>query len=182
MTLQTWILILAVFAAVVVTRLGRHRYTRRQRLLTLGVLALLILKYVRGMPTAGGDLAVELICAGIGAAFGFGMLAVTSVEPDDDGREVWVRAGVAYLVLWVVMLGSRVAFAYSASGWDKVGIGRFLRDDRISSLAITPAFVLMTVASLAVVTIGTALRVASLNGSRAVGERLQTAQTFDSAR
>ena len=50
-----------------------------------------------------------------------------------------------------------------------------------SSLAITPAFVLMTVASLAVVTIGTALRVASLNGSGEAGERLQTAQTYDSA-
>src|SRR5579862_6248603 len=107
MTLQTWILILAVFAAVVLTRLGRHRYTRRQRLLTLGVVALLVIKYVRGMPTTGNDGTLEGVCAAVGVVFGLGMLLSTSVERDEQSNQVWIRAGIAYLALWVVMLGSR---------------------------------------------------------------------------
>jgi hypothetical protein len=162
MTLQIWILITAVFAAVVLTRLGRHRYTRRQRILTLAVVALLLVKYVRGMPTTGDDLALELGCAAVGALFGVGMLATTSVGRDETSGQVWVRAGVAYVVLWVVMLGTRVAFAYSATGWARTDIGRFFATNHLSSAAVTPAFVLMTVGSLVVVAIGTALRASQL--------------------
>lgn len=165
MTLQTWILISAVFAAVVLTRLGRHRYTRRQRILTLAVVAVLLVKYVRGMPTTGNDLALELGCVAVGALFGVGMLAATSVRRDDTSGQIWVRAGIAYMVLWVVMLGTRVLFAYSATGWARSDIGRFFATNHISSAAVTPAFVLMTVGSLVVVAIGTAVRASQFSTS-----------------
>ena len=164
MTLEIWILVIAVFAAVVLTRLGRHRYSRRQRLVTLGVIAVLVLKYVRGMPTTGHDALLEAVCAGIGVLFGLGMLASTAVERDESTGQVWVRAGVAYLVLWVVMLGSRIAFAYSATGFGRSEIGRFFATNHITGAAITPAFVLMTVGSLVVVTLGLALRAEMLPG------------------
>lgn len=164
MTLETWILVIAVFAAVVLTRLGRHRYTRRQRLVTLGVVAILVVKYVRGMPTAGNDGLLEGICAGIGVLFGLGMLAATAVERDETNGQVWVRAGLAYLGLWVVMLGSRIAFAYSATGFGRSEIGHFFATNHLNGSAITPAFVLMTVGSLVVVTLGLAVRTSILSG------------------
>jgi hypothetical protein len=164
-TLQIWILIAAVFAAVVLTRLGRHRYTRRQRVLTLAVVALLLAKYVRGMPTTGDDLALELGCVAVGALFGVGMLAVTSVGRDDTSGQIWVRAGLAYLVLWVIMLGTRVVFAYSATGWARSDIGHFFATNHLSSGAVTPAFVLMTIGSLVVVTLGTATRASQLTSA-----------------
>jgi hypothetical protein len=165
MTLQIWILIAAVFAAVVLTRLGRHRHTRRQRILTLSVVTVLLIKYVRGMPTTGNDLALELGCVAVGALFGVGMLAATSVSRDETSGQVWVRAGFAYLVLWVIMLGTRVAFAYSATGWARSDIERFFASNHLSSAAVTPAFVLMTVGSLIVVAIGTGLRASQLASS-----------------
>ena len=166
MTLETWILILAVLAAVVFLRLGRHRYTRRQRVLTLALLVVLVLRYVKGMPTTGNDLLLEIACLALGVVFGFAMLAVMSVEPDESSGEIWVRAGVAYLVLWVVLLGSRVLFAYSATGWAHRDIGRFFIDNRLSFTVISPAFVLMTIGSIGVVTFGLATR--SLSASRAM--------------
>jgi hypothetical protein len=165
MTLQIWILIAAVFVAVVLTRLGRHRYTRRQRMLTLAVVALLLLKYVRGMPTASNDLALEVGFLAVGVLFGVGMLAATSVGRDETSGEVWVRAGLAYLMLWVIMLGTRVAFAYSATGWARSDIGRFFATNHLSSAAVTPAFVLMTIGSLIVVAIGTGLRASQFASS-----------------
>ena len=162
MTLQIWILVAAVFAAVVITRLGRHDYTSRQRILTLAVVVLLLAKYVRGMPTTGNDLVLELGCIAVGALFGIAMLAATKVGRDDTSGEVWVRAGLAYLVLWMVMLGTRIVFAYAATGWARSDIGHFLASNHLSSAAVTPAFVLMTIGSLLVVTMGTTIRVASL--------------------
>jgi hypothetical protein len=175
MTLQTWILIAAVFAAVVLTRLGRHRYTRRQRVLTLAVVAVLLVKYVRGMPTTGNDLALELGCVAVGVLFGVGMLATTSVARDDTSGEVWVRAGFAYLVLWLLMLGSRIAFAYSATGWARSDIGQLFASDHISGTAVTPAFVLMTIGSLIVVAIGTALRASQATSLRTSSRGLPSA-------
>jgi hypothetical protein len=165
MTLQIWILILAVFAAVVLTRIGRHRYTRRQRILTLAVVAVLFLKYVRHMPTTGHDPVLEAGCAAIGAVFGLTMLAVTSVDRDQRDGKVWVKAGIAYLALWVLLLGARVLFAYAATGWARHDIGRFLASHQLSGSAITPAFVLMTIGCLVVVTIGLAIRAALAGGT-----------------
>jgi len=167
MTLQTWILIAAVFGAVVVLRLGRHRYTRRQRLLTLAVVAVLAAKYVRGMPTSGHDLIIEIACAALGGLFGLAMLAATSVTRDRRTGEIWIRAGLAYLALWTVMLGSRVVFAYAASDWDRAAVAQFFASHQLTGTAVTPAFVLMTIASLVIVTLGTALRARSLGGSDA---------------
>jgi hypothetical protein len=166
MTVEIWILIIAVFAAVVFLRLGRHRYTRRQRVLTLALLIVLILRYVKGMPTTGNDLLLEMACLALGVVFGFVMLTVMSVEPDESTGEIWIRAGFAYLVLWVVLLGSRVFFAYSATGWAHREIGRFFIDNRLSFTAISPAFVLMTIGSIGVVTIGLATRALSASGAQ----------------
>jgi hypothetical protein len=167
MTLQTWILIAAVFGAVVVLRLGRHRYTRRQRLLTLVVVAVLAGKYVRGMPTSGHDLTIEIACAALGALFGFAMLAATSVTRDPRTGQIWIRAGLAYLALWTVMLGSRIVFAYTASDWDRAAVARFFAAHQLTGTAVTPAFVLMTIASLVIVMLGTALRTRPAGGSGA---------------
>jgi len=165
MTLETWILIIAVFAALVLLRLGRHRYTRRQRVLTLVVLVVLALRYVKGMPTTGNDVPLEIACLGLGAIFGFAMLASTAVEEDETTGQVWVRAGFVYLALWVVLLGSRVFFAYSATGWAHRSIGHFFITNHLSFTAITPAFVLMTIGSIGVVTIGLAIRAVGISGS-----------------
>ena len=165
MTLETWILIIAVFAVVVFLRMGRHRYTRRQRILSLAVLVVLALRYVKGMPTTGNDVALEIACLGLGALFGFAMLASTAVEQDETTGHVWVRAGVVYLALWVVLLGSRVLFAYSATGWAHRSIGHFFITNHLSFTSITPAFVLMTIGSIGVVTIGIAIRALGISRS-----------------
>jgi hypothetical protein len=166
MTLQIWILIAAVFVAVVLTRIGRHRYARRQRILTLAVVAVLVVKYVRNMPTTGHDGLLEAACAAIGGLFGLAMLAVTSVDRDQTDGQIWVKAGIAYLTLWVVLLGARVAFAYSATGWARGDIRNFFISDKLSSSAIAPAFVLMTIGCLVVVTIGLAIRAALASNSQ----------------
>jgi hypothetical protein len=107
-----------------------------------------------------------VVCAAIGALFGLAMLAVTSVDRDQSDGQIWVKAGIAYLALWVVLLGARVAFAYSATGWARGDIRSFFSSDQLSGSAITPAFVLMTIGCLVVVTIGLAIRAALASNSQ----------------
>jgi hypothetical protein len=129
----------------------------------LAVLVVLALKYVKGMPTTGNDVRLEIACLGLGALFGFAMLAATEVEQDETTGQVWVRAGVVYLALWVVLLGSRVFFAYSATGWAHRSIGTFFITNHLSFTSITPAFVLMTIGSIGVITIGLAIRAVGIS-------------------
>jgi membrane protein CcdC involved in cytochrome C biogenesis len=166
MTASIWVLVLVVFVAVVFLRMGRHRYTRRQRVLPLVVVLVLALNYVVGMPTTGNDVAFELSCLAIGALFGVAMVAVTAVEHEEATGQVWVRAGAAYLILWVILLGSRVFFAYSITGWARQDIGRWFITNHLSFNSITPAFVLMTIGSIGVFGIGTAMRANSVAGSQ----------------
>jgi hypothetical protein len=105
----------------------------------------------------------RLGCVAVGALFGIAMLAATKVGRDNTSGEIWVRAGLAYLLLWVVMLGTRIVFAYSATAWARRDIGHFFASNHLTSAAVTPAFVLMTIGSLVVVTIGTTIRAASLS-------------------
>lgn len=170
-TVGIWILIVAVFVAVVFLRMGRKRYTRRQRVIPLIVVVVLALSYVKGMPTTGNDLALELSCLAVGVLFGLAMVAVTDVELEPATGEVWVRAGGAYLALWVVLLGARVFFAYSITGWARQDIGRFFITNHLSFNSITPAFVLMTIGSVGVFVIGTAIRAASVSGTPVLPRR-----------
>lgn len=174
MTAGIWVLVIVVFAAVVFFRMGRHRYTRRQRVIPLALVVVLAINYVRGMPTAGPDLALELSCLAVGVLFGLAMIAVTAVEQDEATGEVWVRAGAAYLALWVILLGSRVLFAYSATGWAHQDIGRFFISNHLSFKSITPAFVLMTIGSVGVFAIGLAQRAASVSGTQLLSRRQAT--------
>jgi hypothetical protein len=90
----------------------------------LAVVAGLVVKYVRKIPTAGHVGVLGAVCAAIGAVVGLPTLAVTSIDRDESDGQIWVEAGIAYVALWVVLLGTRVAFAYSATGWARGDIRR----------------------------------------------------------
>jgi hypothetical protein len=63
------------------------------------------------------------------------------------------------------MLGSHIVFAYTASDWDRAAVARFFASHQLTGTAVTPAFVVMTIASLVIVMLGTALRARSAGGS-----------------
>jgi len=65
------------------------------------------------------------------------------------------------------MLGSRIVFAHTASDWDRAAVARFFASHQLTGTAVTPAFVLMTIASLVTVMLSTALRARPAGGSDA---------------
>ena len=68
------------------------------------------------------------------------------VRRDGTGRIV-TTAGVGYAVLWIAVIGGRIAFAYSATGWASRSVGEFSIAQQITGAAAwTAAFVLMALA------------------------------------
>jgi hypothetical protein len=158
-----------VLAGVVLaTQLGRHQLTLRRMILPLLIVAGIGYKYLQGIPTAGGDLDFEIICALAGVACG--LLAAGMVRLDREalsGRIITV-AGTGYAAVWLVVLGGRLAFGWGASNIWQHQVMQFSMDHAITgSAAWTAAFVLMALAMVGTRTVTVGLRALPLfNGTR----------------
>jgi len=168
-----WILNLALLGWVLTRNLGTRAVTPA----TFGVPALVVAAvaatYLRDLPTLGSDVALELAGLAVGAALGVAAAGLTRVHRA-DGRLV-VTAGKGFALLWVGVVGGRVAFAEWATHTGARAVGEFSARHQITGAdAWTAAFVLMAVAMVVVRYGATALvvgararRTAAVSGSPA---------------
>jgi hypothetical protein len=142
MTLSDYILDLVLIGIVVLQVRGR-RLTFRSLLLPVGIVVLVAYQYLRGVPTAGNDLILVGLAAGLGITLGLLTGWFTSVRPGPDGYP-FAKAGAAAAVLWVVGVGTRFAFQVYSSHGGAGAIGRFSAANHItSSDAWVAALILM---------------------------------------
>lgn len=148
MTTTDWIIDLALIGVVFLQIRGR-RLSLRQLLLPVGLSAWAGFTYLRGIPTAGNDLLLVALCLGLGVALGVLAGVFTEVSPGPGGYPV-ARAGVAAAILWVVGVGTRLAFQLYATH----GGGRSIADfSAAHSITSTEAWV----AALVLMALGEAL-------------------------
>src|SRR3954451_18224975 len=158
MTTTMYLLNLGLLAFVLWANLGTRTVTRSR--LTLPVLLVVAAGavFLRDVPTAGHDVALEAVGIGAGVLLGVVAGALVRVDRDTVGRLV-MRAGAAYAALWVAVIGGRMLFAYGADHWFPVAIGRFSMTHQITGAdAWTAAFVLMALAMVLTRVVVTALR------------------------
>lgn len=152
------------------SNLGTRRLSRARLLLPVALVGAAAWFFLRDLPTLGNDVQLELAGAGAGVALGVVAGLLVRVRQDHSGAAV-TYAGWAYAVLWVAVIGGRMAFAYGAEHWFPVAIGRFSVTHRITGAdAWTAAFVLMALTMVlvrVVVTAGRA-RAAGSVGAQAV--------------
>ena len=104
--------------------------------------------YLRSIPTAGNDLALDLTLAAIGAILGVACGLTTRLRRDTADM-VLVRAGVAAAILWIVGVGCRMAFALYSTHGGGPAIARFsIAHDITSSQAWVAALILMALAEV----------------------------------
>jgi hypothetical protein len=65
--------------------------------------------YLRGIPTSGNDLLLDVALGGVGLILGVACGATTRVWRAGDGFS-YAKAGVIAAALWVIGIGSRLAF------------------------------------------------------------------------
>jgi hypothetical protein len=145
MTTTEYLLNIGILALVLATNLGTRTLTTRRLLVPVLLVALAGLTFLRQMPTIGHDLELEL--AGLTAGALLGVVAALLVRVRwMDGRVV-TTAGAGFALLWVVVVGGRMLFAYGAEHWYGPAIVRFSEAHQFTgSGAYAAAFVLMALA------------------------------------
>jgi hypothetical protein len=104
--------------------------------------------YLRSVPTAGNDVALDLALAATGALLGALCAAATHMRRGADGVAL-SRAGWLAAILWVVGIGARMGFAYAADHGAGPSIIRFSIAHNISgSNAWVAALVMMALAEV----------------------------------
>lgn len=141
MTTTEWITDIALLL-VVFRQLREGRVDLAFVLIPLGIITFVAHSYLKGIPTAGNDLVLIGTLIAIGAVLGIAGGIYTRVRY--DGRHALVKAGAVSAVLWVLGMGSRMAFQLWSENGGGDSIARFSATHQITTeQAWITAFVLM---------------------------------------
>ncbi len=137
-----------VLILLVLRQIREQRLDLVQLVLPLALVFVAAHHFLRAIPSGGNDLVLVVGLALTGAAMGFLCAASTHMRVGSDGFAL-ARAGWIAAALWVVGIGTRMAFAFLSSH----GLGPAIRDfsaaNHITSgAAWTAAFVLMALAEV----------------------------------
>jgi hypothetical protein len=139
------ILSAAILIGVLASDLGRRAVTHsrlRRPLLIAGIAGSM---YLSAFPTKGDGLAVELAGAGVGAVLGLLAGSLMRVEHDGDGQ-AFTRAGTGYVLIWIAVIGTRLAFIYGSEHVFSASLGSWMVAHHVTTAALTNGLVLMALA------------------------------------
>ncbi|NDZ82979.1 hypothetical protein G3I19_31540 [Streptomyces sp. SID10853] len=112
MTLTDWIIDILLLL-IVFRQLREERLTARTVLLPLAIIAWTGFNYLDSFPTAGNDLPLIALFAGVGIVFGLVSGLLTRVRYAEG--HVRIKATASAAALWVICMGFRLGFAVWSS-------------------------------------------------------------------
>ncbi len=153
-----WTLNCTLLGWVLLRNLGTKPVNARVLALPLVLVAVACAFYLRSIPTAGNDLALEAAGALAGVVLGLAATAVTRVRA--EAGQVVVSAGAVFAAIWIAAIGGRIAFAEMATHAWGPAVGRFSAEHAITGAdAWRTCFVLMAVCMVAGRVLSTAILV-----------------------
>ena len=146
MPASIWIINLVVLGVVLEADLGRRKITWPRLARPVIVAGAIVIYYLKRTPVAthGGGLAFELVLAALGIVLGLAAGLIFRVFRDKGIR--WSQAGAAYALLWIVVIGARIGFAYATGHAHSVQV--WLGTHHITSDSLTVALILMAAGML----------------------------------
>ncbi len=142
--------IAAVLILLVVPQIRGTRLTLRNLVLPVVLVAAAAAYYLKGVPTQGNDVLLDVVCVAAGALLGAGCGLFTRFAKDGEGFLV-AKAGLAAAVLWIAGMAARTGFEYSATHGGAHAIADFSRGHSITGAdAWTAALLLMALAQVLV--------------------------------
>jgi len=149
-----------VLGVVLEADLGRRKIGWFRLLRPVVTAGAIVAYYLAKTPVAthGGGLAFELALAALGIVLGLAAGLIFRVFRYEG--TAWSRARTGYALLWVLVIGARIAFAYATSHSRSVQV--WLGTHHITSGAVTDGLIFMAVGMLLVRTATLSLRAAAL--------------------
>jgi hypothetical protein len=170
MPASVWIINFVVLGVVLEADLGRRKITWFRLARPVLVAGAIIVYYLTRTPvtTHGGGLVFELALAALGVVLG--LVAGLIFRVFRVGGAAWSQAGAGYALLWVVVIGARIGFAYATSHSHRVQV--WLGTHHITGDAVTDALIFMAVGMLLVRTGALRVRAAALRAEAAQDGRV----------
>ncbi|ANF30736.1 hypothetical protein A0130_02715 [Leifsonia xyli] len=166
MTVDQYLLNIGLLAFILISNLGARKVSSLRLLLPVLIAAVCGGLFLTDVPTAGNDVLLEAI--GIGAGMALGVAAGFFMRADVRDGVTVLRAGWSYALLWIVVIGGRMLFAYGADHWFPAQIADFSMSARITGApAWAATFILMALAMVVARVATTTLRTWPLRPWRA---------------
>jgi hypothetical protein len=132
----------SVLILLVVRQLRESRLNLRSILLPLAIVGFVANSYLKTIPTSGNNLVLIAILTALGITFGAFSAMNTRVR-SDGGQYPLVKANAAAAAIWILSMGSRMAFSIWATHSGGARLYRFSVAHHLSINVWTAALVLM---------------------------------------
>lgn len=125
-------LIDSALVLLVLMQIKERRLTTKSLVRPLVIVAIAVVTYVHGIPTAGNDLVLVAVLGLLGLLIGVASGQTVLMRRGADG-EVLARAAWASAIFWVLGMGSRFAFLIWVNNGGAATIGHFSATHSITS-------------------------------------------------